>query len=348
MDPKRITRRAALIAFTTAAVVGVAAGPAVATPAASHAPGGSYAERVVVSDHSVSGAVTDPKLVNPWGIAFGPTTPLWVSNQGTSTSTIYTTNTGPAQVPLIVSTQPAPTGIVFNDTTEFTLPDGTASKFLFDSLSGQLSAWGGGTATTTTASVSGTAFTGLALAHTSNGARLFAADSASTNVLVYNGKWQLDAILRDRNLPAGLSTYNVAVIGSRVYVSYAVAPGATAKVTGAIDVYSLSGRLERRLVTGGALNGPWGMVKAPMSWGRFGGALLVGNEDGGHINAFNATTGRLLGTVRNAAGNALGADGLWGMQFGNGLIGTANDLVIAIGTSEYQHGVIALIHPTKS
>jgi uncharacterized protein (TIGR03118 family) len=347
MDPSRITRRTALMALTTAAAFGVAAGPAVATPADSHGRAGSYTERVVVSDRTVTGAVADPKLVNPWGIAFGPTTPLWVADQGTSTSTIYTTNTGPAQVPLIVTTQAAPTGIVFNDTTEFLLPDGTASKFLFDSLSGQLSAWGGGTATTTTASVSGTAFTGLALAHTSDGARLYAADASSTNVLAYNGKWQLDTILRDRNLPAGLSTYNVAVIGAKVYVSYAVAPGATSTVKGAIDVYSFSGRLERRLITGGALNGPWGMVKAPTSWGRFGGALLVGNEDGGHINAFNARTGRFLGTVRNAAGNALGADGLWGMQFGNGLIGTPNDLVIAVGTGGYQHGVIALIHPAK-
>ena len=347
MDPSRITRRTALVALSTAAVIGVAAGPAVAAPAQSHGGGGSYAQRVVVSDQTVGGAVTDPNLVNPWGIAFGPTTPLWTSNNGTSTSTLYTTSTGPAQVPLVVTTQPAPTGIVFNDTTEFTLPDGTASKFLFDSLSGQLSAWGGGTTTTTTASVSGTAFTGLALAHTSHGARLYAADAASTNVLVYNGKWQLDAILKDRSLPAGLSTYNVAVIGSKVYVSYAVAPGATSKVKGAIDVYSLSGRWERRLITGGALNAPWGMVRAPKSWGRFGGALLVGNEDGGHINAFNATTGRFLGTVRNAAGKALGANGLWGMQFGNGLIGTPNDLVIAIGTSGYQHGVVALIHPVK-
>jgi hypothetical protein len=54
---------------------------------------------------------------------------------------------------------------------EFALPDGTASTFLFASVSGQLSAWGGG-AQTTTASVSGTAFTGLALAHTDDGARL--------------------------------------------------------------------------------------------------------------------------------------------------------------------------------
>jgi hypothetical protein len=86
---------------------------------------------------------------------------------------------------------------------------------LFDSLSGQLSAWGGGTQTTTTASVSGAAFTGLALAHTKNGPRLYAADAATTPVLVFNGKWQLENILTDHHLPAGLTTYNVGVIGNK-------------------------------------------------------------------------------------------------------------------------------------
>jgi uncharacterized protein (TIGR03118 family) len=249
-------------------------------------------------------------------------------------------------LPLVVDTQPAPTGIVFNDTTDFALPDGTASTFLFAGLSGQLSAWGGGRQTTTTASVSGTAFTGLALAHTSHGARLYAADAVTTNVLVYNGRWQLDDILRDPKLPKGLTTYNVASIGRNIYVSYAPPPGVESTVRGAIDVFDSNGRLERRLVTGGVLNGPWGMVVAPPTWGRFADALLVGNEDGGQINAFDPRSGRFLGTVKDADGRQIGEDGLWGMAFGNGVIGTPNDLVIAIGADEYTHGLVALVHPT--
>jgi uncharacterized protein (TIGR03118 family) len=303
-------------------------------------------ETPVVSDQPGVAAVTDSDLVNPWGISFGPTTPLWVANNGTSTSTLYATNPAPAKQPLVVTTQPAPTGTVFNDTTEFALPDGTASKFLFAGLSGQLSAWGGGTQTTTTASVSATAFTGLALAHTSDGARLYAADAESTNVLVYNGKWQLDAILKDRTLPQGLTTYNVAVIANKIYVSYAPAPAVQSTVHGVIDIFNLDGQLKRRLVTGGVLNGPWGMVIAPHTWGRFADALLVGNETDGQINAFDPRSGRFLGTVKDAHGQPIGEDGLWGMAFGNGVIGTPNDLVIAIGTDHYTHGLIALVHPT--
>jgi uncharacterized protein (TIGR03118 family) len=339
----RLARGTALVAVGAALSIGVSAGPAAATQGGDH---GSYVETPVVSDQPGVAPVTDPSLVNPWGLSFGPTTPLWVANNGTSTSTLYSTNTGPAKNPLVVTTQPGPTGTVFNDTTEFALPDGTASKFLFAGLSGQLSAWGGGTQTTTTASVSGTAFTGLALAHTNHGARLYAADAESTNVLVYNGKWQLDAILKDRTLPQGLTTYNVAVIGDKVYVSYAPAPGVESNVDGAIDVFDFNGRLERRLLTGGVLRDPWGMVVAPHTWGRFADALLVGNEEGGQINAFDPRSGRFLGTVKDAHGRQIGEDGLWGMAFGNGVIGTPNDLVIAIGTDEYKHGLVALVHPT--
>jgi uncharacterized protein (TIGR03118 family) len=345
MDTRKVWLGTGL-AISSAALVVTSAGLASASP--SHARGGSYVATPVISDQPGVAPVTDPHLVNPWGVSFGPTTPLWTANNGTSTSTLYSTNTGPAQNPLVVNTQPGPTGTVFNDTSEFALPNGTASKFLFDSLSGQLSAWGGGTQTTTTASVSGAAFTGLALGHTDAGPRLYAADANTTNVLVYNGKWQLDSILKDRHLPAGLTTYNVAVIGQKVFVTYAPPPGVDSTVKGVIDVFNFHGQLERRLVTGGVLDGPWGMVVAPHTWGKFADALLVGNEDGGQINAFDQHSGRFLGTVRDASGQQIGQDGLWGMAFGNGVIGTPNDLVISMGVDEYQHGLVELVHPTPN
>ena len=33
--------------------------------------------------------ITDPNLVNPWGVSFSPTSPLWVSDEGTGVSTLY-------------------------------------------------------------------------------------------------------------------------------------------------------------------------------------------------------------------------------------------------------------------
>ena len=101
-------------------------------------------------------------------------------------------------------------------------------------------------------------------------------------------------------------------------------------------------------MTGGVLRDPWGMVVAPHRWGKLANALLVGNEDGGQINAFDPRSGRFLGTVKDVHGQQIGADGLWGMAFGNGVIGTRNDLVIAIGADNYTHGLIALVHPTPT
>ena len=57
-------------------------------------------ERAVVSHYVVNklvadrpnhgAAVVDPKLVNPWGLSAGPDSPLWVSDNGTDVSTVYT------------------------------------------------------------------------------------------------------------------------------------------------------------------------------------------------------------------------------------------------------------------
>jgi hypothetical protein len=43
----------------------------------------------LVSDISNLATVTDPELVNPWGVSHSPMSPFWVSNQGTSTAALY-------------------------------------------------------------------------------------------------------------------------------------------------------------------------------------------------------------------------------------------------------------------
>ena len=43
----------------------------------------------LVSDIPGLAALTDPELHNPWGISHTSTSPIWVSNQGTNTSTLY-------------------------------------------------------------------------------------------------------------------------------------------------------------------------------------------------------------------------------------------------------------------
>src|SRR5204863_4408319 len=74
------------------------------------------------SGNSVAAAHIDPNLVNPWGIAFAPTGPFWVADNGSGVATVYD-GSGTAQALVVTipasanagATSPAPvTGIVFN------------------------------------------------------------------------------------------------------------------------------------------------------------------------------------------------------------------------------------------
>jgi uncharacterized protein (TIGR03118 family) len=305
-------------------------------------------------------AVQDADLRNPWGIAFGygsNATPLWVSNEGTATSTLYTGANGTVaqvtKVPLTVSTPPAPTGVVINnDTSAFKLPNGLSSKFIFATLGGKIAGWAAphpapDLTTTTVASKKGAEFTGLAIGKTAGGhKRLFAADSSHGVVRAYNTHFKQVGKFTDRAARhQGLVPYNVAHIGKRLFVSFATPEGQTSDISGVVDVFKFNGHMTRRLITGGKLEGAWGMVVAPHNWGKFSGDLLVGNEDGGAIHAYGRRSGHFQGTVRNLHGKALANDGLWGMQFGNGVIGTPRTLIIAVGIHQYADGIIAGITP---
>src|SRR3989442_9539120 len=90
------------------------AGPAVAQ---------FYAQHNLVSDGTVPADLVDPNLVNAWGLVSGPTTPWWISDNGTGRSTLY--NVGTGTIPLIVTApgakgeQSPPTRGVFHSGTGF-------------------------------------------------------------------------------------------------------------------------------------------------------------------------------------------------------------------------------------
>ena len=66
---------------------------------------GPYTSTSLVADIAGTSALTvDPNLVNPWGVAFAPNAPVWIANNGTSTSTLYdgSGNPQPAASPLVV------------------------------------------------------------------------------------------------------------------------------------------------------------------------------------------------------------------------------------------------------
>ncbi|HET7477411.1 MAG TPA: TIGR03118 family protein [Dermatophilaceae bacterium] len=318
------------------------------------ATGNSFRQINLVADVAGRARLHDVNVVNPWGIAMGPT-PLWVANEGSATATVYTWP-GDGSTPvkqLMVKVPPGTTGQVFNPTDTFLERKGGTTgvaRFLFDTEGGQIVAWSNTTTpldrSTVTAQVANHVYLGLALGQTPNGPRLFAADIIG-RIDVFDPKYRLIArpgAFVDPTLPAGLGPYNVAYLDGMIYVAYAVnGPGAT--VAGAISVFTTTGTFVKRLVTGGRLRAPWGMVIAPDGWGRFGGALLVGNVENGQIHAYNRHTGAALGVLRDGAGKPLANSGLWGLHFGNGIFGRADDLVFAAGVNDYRHGLVGVIRP---
>jgi hypothetical protein len=90
MIPKRLPGVVLAAAVTSAALV--ATGPAAAVPYThphDPAPVHGVIQTNLVSDQPGKARITDPNLVNPWGMSRGADTPVWVSNTNTGTSTLY-------------------------------------------------------------------------------------------------------------------------------------------------------------------------------------------------------------------------------------------------------------------
>lgn len=320
----------------------------------------AYLQTDLVSDIPGLATITDPHLVNPWGLSHGPTTPFWVSDQGTGVATLYNVPSGGpvSQAGLIVSipttaTGPqGPTGQVFNPTSSFAVPsNGSPATFIFANLNGTISAWNGaaGTLAQIAATTPGAVYTGLTLA----GTQLYAANGAQNRIDVFDGSFLAVTPAGgfvDPTLPAGFVPFNVQNIGGKIYVTYAPAgrPAQIAAGPGAgfVSVFDTNGNFQQRLISGGELASPWGITLAPSGFGQFGGDLLVGNFSflASEINAFDPLTGQFLGSIPIDPGAAQSPGGLWSLAFGNaGNNGDPDTLFFTDGIDGEQHGLFGSI-----
>ena len=348
--------------------VGIAAGgllalsglaiPASAAASPGHRFDDGYRQINLVSDQPGMAQRQDPNLVNAWGMSSSPTSPLWVSDNGTGKTTLYTGAVagGPVSiVPLVVSIpgQGAPTGQVFNSTSDFSLPTGGKALFIFAGENGELSAWNqaqGNTALLVSPSKGGV-YKGLALVSTAHGNRLLAANFHDRRIDVFDGSFHLmksTGRFGNVGIPHGYAPFDVAVLGNRVFVSYAKQDAAKHDdVAGAghgfVNVFDLAGRFEHRFATRGVLNSPWAMIMAPRGFGDFSGDVLIGNFGDGKIHAFNRD-GHLVGTLRDTTGKPLVIDGLWGLKAGNGVSGASSDVWFSAGPDGESHGLLGILH----
>jgi len=315
---------------------------------------GGYTQTNLVSDVPGAAQLTDPDLVNPWGMSRSATSPIWVSDNGTDLSTLYNgdVNGSPvAKLGLKVSIPGgAPTGQVRNDTTAFHLPNTTtAASFIFIGEDGDLSAWAGGTTATLVAHTDGAIYKGLAIAHGASGPMLLAANFGANKIDAWDGNFapvDTTGLFSDPTLPAGYAPFNVAEINGQVFVTYALKGGEddiAGPAHGFVDVYTTSGAWVKRFATHGVLNSPWGITMAPANFGQFSNDLLIGNFGDGRIHAFDPTTGEVLGTLRGTSGAPLAIDGLWGLITGDPGAGGVDSVWFSAGPDEETHGLLGTL-----
>jgi uncharacterized protein (TIGR03118 family) len=314
----------------------------------------------LVSDQPGQAAHTDANLVNPWGVSFGATSPFWVSNAETGTSTLYDGSGTPqalvVNIPAPGGGKGAPTGQVFNPTTDFLVGTSGKALFIFATENGTIVAWNpaGGTNGKIVADRSGSnaVYKGLALASTGGQNFLFATDFRNARIDRFDKDFRFVGSFTDSSVPAGYAPFNVVNINGDLYVTFAKQLGpdneddAAGPGRGFVDIFHPDGTLARRLISQGVLNSPWGLAVAPPSFGAFAGKLLVGNFGDGTIHAFDPTTGHLIGQLTNPDGSDLIIPGLWTLLFGNGGRGGSPDILyFSAGSDGEQHGLFGQIQP---
>jgi uncharacterized protein (TIGR03118 family) len=324
-----------------------------------------YTVTNLVSNGAIPAAHVDPNLVNAWGLAALPTSPWWVANADSDTSTLYNAAgvPFPPASPLVVTVEGGPTGEVANGGSGFVVHNGMLSgpaRFIWATESGFIRGWNP-TANPTVALVGADRsdvdanYKGLTIATTASGTFLYAADFHNGRIDVFDSNFDLvpmPGAFTDPTIPNRFAPFGIQTIGNRIFVAYAQQDeDAEDEVTGAtrgwVDVFDTSGNLLGHVARRSRLNAPWGLALAPMSFGKFAGDVLVGNFGDGRINAYREVTPNIFvheGMLRGADGDPLSIDGLWSLQFGNGsTAGPTDTLFFTAGPNDEEDGLFGSI-----
>jgi uncharacterized protein (TIGR03118 family) len=280
-----------------------------------------YTQTNLVSNTSGVAPVTDPQLINPWGLSRNSASPWWISDNGTGLSTLY--NGAGAKQALVVAVPPAdpnnkntpqgtPTGTIANSSpTDFLLAPGKPSLFLFSTIDGTIAGWNPtvalAPAVTVVKTSDGSSYTGLTSAFIGGQRFLYAANFTKGRVDVYDNAFHLADLSKqhfnedsadrgerhsaensfvDEKLPRSYVPFNVQAIGNDIVVTYVLHEDGSRFETdgpglGFVDIYTSTGQLLQRLQHGDWLNAPWGVALAPLDFGPFSHDLLISQFAGG-------------------------------------------------------------------
>ena len=315
---------------------------------------------------------------SPWWVADNGTGVSTVYNgNGTPVNPLP-----PGTPPLVVSI-PAPgggsggtpTGIVFNSvfTTnpdDFVVSAGGKSGpsiFMFATEDGTISGWNPGVDVThailavdrsavSKGKFTGAVYKGLATGRDDGHDFIYATDFRFGTVEQFDAHFKLVKSFTDKQLSNDcpfpnqcFAPFGIRNIGGRLYVTYALQNAdhhddVSGLGNGFVDVFNTQGKLLRRFASQGTLNSPWGLTLTPRDFGPFSNDLLVGNFGDGHINVFNPKTGAFLGQLPDQAGDPIAINGLWGIDFGNGVnAGERDELFFASGLNDEANGLFGKI-----
>lgn len=332
----------------------------------------TFTQTNLVSDVAGMAKSRDPNLVNPWGMALGVNSGLWIAANGTGKAFAYD-GAGAALPPTVAIPAPgkgksssAPTGIATNASDGFVIASGGNSApamELFATEAGTIAGWSmkvdaNNAVIAVDNSSSGAIYKGLAMAFNGSGPFLYATNFHAGTIDVFDSKFRAarmpDAFI-DPEIPSGYAPFGIAAINGALYVTYALQDANKKRDVGGaghgyIDIFDTNGKLEKRFASQGQLNSPWGMAWAPFQgFGKFNNALFVGNFKDGTVNAFDFGTGDFLGTVTDSGGKAVNIPGLWALQFGLGVSGaSSNSLFFTAGIQRGQHGLFGMLNADAS
>jgi uncharacterized protein (TIGR03118 family) len=343
-----------------------------------------YTQTNLVSDQPGVAPVTDPNLVNPWGLTRSPGTtarpgsPWWVSDNNSGFSTLYTgagaiipiNGTGTVTIPppkgSPAGTLATPTGIVFNGSaTDFLIaPGGSGAAFIFVTEDGTISAWAGGAAATLEVdnsdggSPKGAVYKGATSGLVNGKVFLYVTNFRSARVEVYDTNFKRVRISEeafdDDRIPRDFAPFNVQNIGGTLFVTYAKQDAAKHDPVGGeglgfVELYQPDGKHIGHLQQGPWLNAPWGVVWTPRDFGTFSNSILVGNFRSGWVAAYNGFTREFIGFVKNPDDSLLTIDGLWALTFGNnGNAGPSTTLFFSAGPDGETHGLFGTLTPVAA
>lgn len=360
----------------------IAAAGVIALAPLSRADAHGYLQHNLVSDNAAAPVAdfTDANLVNPWGVAFFPGGPFWISDNGAGVSTLYDgtgiknalTVTIPAPAGDTNPGAPGNSGMVWNGN-PLAFPVGNApantaaALFIWATEDGTIAAWQPAlspiteavTVVTNPGFVNGgtgtdPVYKGLAIGNNSRGLFLYATNFRNGKIAAWNSTFGADTTLNakfiDTTIPSGFAPFGIQNINGQLWVTYAKQD--TPKhdpVVGAgrgfVDIFDTDGNLLRRFARRGVLDAPWGVVLAPRHFGEFSNDILIGNFGNGRISAWDPKTRDFIDWIRDGQGKIIKLGTLWALVFGGGQASSPQTLYFTTGLVDEGDGLFGTLTP---